>query len=388
MFRLCCGGGQRKATVSASSSTPPSAAAAAAASGAKPITTAAALGGASQSASAGGDDNGSKTAIRPEKQAATTAAVPSTPTSNLNPPQTSSAFPAQDQIWPLITAATQRALETGALCPIDTAVVPERLSDGGWSFVLRVASNLKSKDDDGNTVSRVQDFSTVSSEKLVQTIRSLKSRQGSGYGPPITSGSMAGYPTPSVNGRPLDPTLPSASNPVIPRESFVLNDAVLMAAQELGRRDLENRARGIPPTRKVLFIVSDGRELGSMNGYADVLKVLLTRQISVYAVAVESGIPGYGTAQRIRIPLPGFGVSNILPKYASATGGQYYSESSAHALEDAYTRVTEEARNQYTIGYRTRSTPSSTFRKVEVVVHRARLRVYARDGYYPLPPGR
>jgi len=70
------------------------------------------------------------------------------------------------------------------------------------------------------------------------------------------------------------------------------------------------------------------------------------------------------------------------------TGGQYYSESSAHALEDAYTRVTEEARNQYTIGYRTRSTPSSTFRKVEVVVHRARLRVYARDGYYPLPPGR
>lgn len=162
MFRLCCGGGgggPRKASVSApsSSSTPPSAA-----SGAKPITTtkaaAAGLGGASQSASAaGGDDDrdGSKTAIG--KQPATTTTTTAVPSTSSNPPQTTSSFPPQDQIWPLITAATQRALDSKALCPIDTAVVPERLSDGGWSFVLRVASNLRSKDADGREQKRRED---------------------------------------------------------------------------------------------------------------------------------------------------------------------------------------------------------------------------------------
>lgn len=238
----------------------------------------------------------------------------------------------------------------------------------------------------GNTVSRVQDFTTVSAEKLGQTMRVVKMRSGNGLGPPVVGGSMAGYPTPSVNGRGLDPTLPNANIPTMPKESFVLNDAILQAAQDLGRRDQENRSRGIPPTRKVLFVVSDGRELGSNTSYNEVLKVLLTRQISVYAVAVATGIPGYSSAQRLRIP--GFGYGDVLPKYASATGGQAFSEASPRAMEEAYSRITEEARNQYTIGYRTRSTPSSMFRRVEVRVHRPNLRVYSRDGYYPLPPSR
>jgi VWFA-related protein len=237
----------------------------------------------------------------------------------------------------------------------------------------------------GNTVQRVQEFTTVSAEKLGQTMRVLKTRSGSGFGPPVVGGSMAGYPTPSVNGHGIDPTLPNGNVSTMPKESFVLNDAILAAAQDLARRDQQNRARNIPPTRKVLFIISDGRELGSSSSYADVLKVLLTRQISVYAVSVSSGIPGYGTAQRIRIP--GFGYGDILPKYAAATGGQSYAESSPRSMEDAYSRITEEARNQYTIGYTTRPTPSSTFRRIEVRVHRARLKVYARDGYYPLPTG-
>lgn len=238
----------------------------------------------------------------------------------------------------------------------------------------------------GNTVSRVQDFTTVSAEKLGQTMRVVKMRTGSGLGPPVVGGAMAGYPTPSVNGRGLDPTLPNANIPTMPKESFVLNDAILQAAQDLGRRDQENRARGVPPTRKVLFVVSDGRELGSNTSYNEVLKVLLTRQIAVYAVAVATGIPGYGSAQKLRIP--GFGYGDVLPKYASATGGQSFSEANPRSMEEAYSRITEEARNQYTIGYRTRSTPSSMFRRVEVRVHRPRLRVYARDGYYPLPPSR
>jgi hypothetical protein len=53
--------------------------------------------------------------------------------------------------------------------------------------------------------------------------------------------------------------------------------------------------------RKVIFIITDGREYGSNASYSDTLKVLLSTGIQVYGVAVEgSAIPGYGTAEAAR----------------------------------------------------------------------------------------
>jgi VWFA-related protein len=180
-----------------------------------------------------------------------------------------------------------------------------------------------------------------------------------------------------INGRPLDPG--QRPIPTVERESKVLNDAILEAAEDLARRE--------PTRRKVLFVISDGQESGSSASFREVLKVLLSRQITVYAVGVgNAALPGYGQAQQIHIP--GMGYGDILPKYASATGGEVFNEFSQSAIERAYSRVTEEARNQYTIGYTTRATPSSAYRSIEVRVDRPALKVYARDGYYPLPPGR
>jgi len=117
------------------------------------------------------------------------------------------------------------------------------------------------------------------------------------------------------------------------------------------------------------------------------MKVLLSNQISLYAVAVGSAaLPIYGKLDRINIP--GGGVPNILPRYTSATGGQVYTELTQASIEDAYARLTREARNQYTIGYTTPATPSSSYRAIEVVVHRPSLKVYAKDGYYPVPARR
>ena len=98
----------------------------------------------------------------------------------------------------------------------------------------------------------------------------------------------------------------------------------------------------------------------------------------------SAALPGYSQLERIRIPGTGYG--NILPKYANATGGYVYNELTQDAIEQTYARVTEEARNQYTIGYNTRATPSSSHRTIEVRVDRPGLKVYAREGYYPLPP--
>ena len=137
----------------------------------------------------------------------------------------------------------------------------------------------------------------------------------------------------------------------------------------------------------MLFVISDGRDLGSTSSYSEVMKVLLSNDITVYSVGVAgAAIPIYRRLGTVNIPRMGTG--NILPKYASATGGQVFPEFSRSAIETAYARVTEEARNQYTLGYTTRATISSAYRTIEVRVNRSGLRIYARDGYYPLPPER
>ena len=159
----------------------------------------------------------------------------------------------------------------------------------------------------GNTVKKVLDFSGLN-QRLDVVLRDLKENEhGTSGGVPVIGGPINSGPT--INGRPADPGAVVMNTPVIP--SHVLNDAVLTAALDLSKRD--------PTRRKVIFIISDGHDWGSSARYNDVLKMLLSRNIAVYAVGVDSAaIPGYNTLEKIR--LPRFGSSNILPKYASATG--------------------------------------------------------------------
>jgi VWFA-related protein len=196
--------------------------------------------------------------------------------------------------------------------------------------------------------------------------------RGRNNGPPVTSGPM-GPQGPTVNGVPLDPSTPIVITPA--KESHVLNDALVQATLDLSKRD---RTR-----RKVIFIISDGREYRSNASYRDTLKLLLSHGVMVYAAAVDSAaIPVYGKLQRLH--LPKFGYSDILPKYANATGGEVFTGFSREAIESTYARALGDARNQYTLGYMTRATPSSAHREIEVKVARPDLVVTAKEGYYPV----
>jgi len=228
-----------------------------------------------------------------------------------------------------------------------------------------------------NVVHKVTDFTAIN-KKLDQVVNTIKQEeQGSPGGAPVVGGPINSGPT--INGMPADPGAPAMINSTPVRVSHVLNDAVLTAALELSKRD--------PTRRKVIFIVSDGHEWGSNASYADVLKVLLSHNVSVYAVAVDAAaIPGLSRLERLHIPKLGEG--NILPKYSSATGGQVFPELTREAIETAYQQVTREARNQYTLGYTTKAAMSSNYRTVDVRVDRGGLFVYAKTGYYPLPPAR
>jgi VWFA-related protein len=224
-----------------------------------------------------------------------------------------------------------------------------------------------------STVSQVMDFNSVG-DKLTTILNQMKLARGSNNGAPVMSGPL-GPQGPTVNGIPVErPGAPPNLTP--PKDVRVLNDAVLRAALDLSKRD---RAR-----RKIIFIISDGREYGSRVSYRDVLKVLLSREVTVYAIGVEAAaIPVYEKIQKLHLPLYGYG--DILPRYAAATGGEVFSELSRENIEVAYARATGDARNQYTLGYTTRATPSSTYRDIEVRVDRPALKITAKSGYYPLP---
>jgi VWFA-related protein len=152
-----------------------------------------------------------------------------------------------------------------------------------------------------------------------------------------------------------------------------------MAALDLSKRDKTRR--------KVIFVISDGREYRSSASYRDVLKVLLSNGIAVYGVGVEgASLPGFKQLGKLHVPFMGY--TDLLPRYASATAGDMFADFSSSSMENAYARAMGEARNQYTVGYVTRLTPSTAYRQIEIRVARPDVKVFARDGYYPLPPVR
>lgn len=227
----------------------------------------------------------------------------------------------------------------------------------------------------GHTVTEVASYQGAAS--VTSTTLARLKQSGRTGGPPEVFGPFSTGP--SINGHEAAPGAPASMSgiPAPVSESFVLNDAILRAAQDLSRRD---RSR-----RKIIFVISDGRELGSVASFDEVQKVLLSYNITVFGVGVDTAaIPVYDKLGRIR--LPGFGTSNILPRYVNATGGTLAAEFDRQSIEQAYARITDSARNQYTLGYNAPPAVSTAFRTIDVHVHRPGLTVYAKQGYYPLPP--
>jgi VWFA-related protein len=231
----------------------------------------------------------------------------------------------------------------------------------------------------GHTVQQATAF--TSAANVSPAMMSRVKRPGREGGPPAVFGPIAQGP--SINGHEADPGVRGSAAPggtTVPppvQESYVLNDAILRAAQDLAKRPRDRR--------KIIFVVSDGREIGSTAHYDDVRRVLLSNNITVYGLGVDTAaMPLYDKLNRIRIP--GFGYGNILPRYANDTGGDVTAQFDRASIEEAYSKITEQARNQYTLGYNAKATASGSFRTILVTVHRPSLVVTAKDGYYPLPP--
>jgi VWFA-related protein len=146
-----------------------------------------------------------------------------------------------------------------------------------------------------------------------------------------------------------------------------INDAIYAAGEQLRDRPRERR--------KIIFLISDGQNAkNNTHSYDETLKLLLSADISVYAIGVGEANLNRGIT---------FLGNNILAKYAHATGGDIFYGSSRDDLEGLYPRVSEQARNQYTIAYAAaRTDHTQPYHSIEVRVKRPGLSLLTRDGYY------
>jgi VWFA-related protein len=189
----------------------------------------------------------------------------------------------------------------------------------------------------------------------------------------LNSGAME-HINPLTSGGPGSPQ--GLSSQQVPREVHTLNDAILMAGKSLSR---------VAPGRfRVIYVISDGKEFGSQAKYKDVIKYLQTNNISVYATLVgDSSVSGMGFIDRVHLPL--MMRDNLLPVYTAATGGQFYAEYRTNGIEKSFSKIAEQVRTQYTVGYYSREPfIDGKFRTIEVRVLRPNLDIIAKKGYFPL----
>jgi VWFA-related protein len=178
---------------------------------------------------------------------------------------------------------------------------------------------------------------------------------GAPSGGPLTSGA-------TINGRSSETGLPTQLGVQQEKETKDLDDAVFAAGEMLKGRGRDRR--------KIIFLISDGNNSRTNTHTLDqTLQLLLNSDVSVYSISV-----GHAFLQK---------ESTRLEKYAATTGGDTFYAGKDRGLENLYSRVTEQARNQYTLTFSPQDTAKGKdFHSIEVRVRRPQLDVTARQGYY------
>lgn len=161
--------------------------------------------------------------------------------------------------------------------------------------------------------------------------------------------------------------IPVINAPAVPSfggSSRLLNDAVFEAAKALEPQ---------PETRrKIILLVSDGHVSAQTNLHTQdqAMHELVVHSIQLYGVLTDFSL----------IPSR----YNAMTAYAEATGGDIYSGSRTRSMESAFARITEEARNQYVLGYVSNNEVSpgtALYRSIEVKAKNPKLKLTFRKGY-------
>lgn len=129
--------------------------------------------------------------------------------------------------------------------------------------------------------------------------------------------------------------------------------------------------------RRVVLVFTDGEDTASRASFKTVLERARDEEVMVYSIGLESE---YFDTVRIVRSRP----SKDLRKIADETGGGYFELTKTADLAPTFTRVAQELRSQYLIGFAPTSLDGKVH-KLDVKVNRSGMTVRARKSYLAAP---
>ena len=129
--------------------------------------------------------------------------------------------------------------------------------------------------------------------------------------------------------------------------------------------------------RRVVLVFTDGEDTSSRTSFKDVLERARDEEVMVYSIGLESE---FFNGMRIVRTKP----SRDLRKISDETGGGYFELVKSADLAPTFSRVAQELRSQYLIGFAPVSLDNKVH-KLEVKVNRPGMTVRARRSYLAAP---
>lgn len=169
-----------------------------------------------------------------------------------------------------------------------------------------------------------------------------------------------------------------------PRGGTTLYDAVYLASNDVMRKQ---------HGRKALILLSDGEDNASKEPLSVAIEAAQRTDTLVYSIlfvdeqGFRGGFGGYGPGRHRggmgRMPEGRPDGKKVLRRISDETGGAFLEVSKTETLSDIFSRIQEELRNQYNLGY-TSDKPSAgnEYRTIQVATKQNNLVVQARRGYY------
>ena len=173
----------------------------------------------------------------------------------------------------------------------------------------------------------------------------------------------------------------------------LLYDAVFLASDELMRKQ---------QGRKALILLTDGDDRGSKTSLNSAIESAQRANTLVYCVYFKGEEPGnfggyggrHGGWSRGGMGRPGGSPGRypqeshedgkkVLERMAKETGGRMFEISKKQPIDQIYSQIEQELRNQYNIGYTPdRSGTTSAYHKIHLAAKDKNDVVQTRDGYY------
>jgi Ca-activated chloride channel family protein len=142
--------------------------------------------------------------------------------------------------------------------------------------------------------------------------------------------------------------------------------------------------------KKVMIIMTDGMDNQSVYSYAEAVRAAVENGIAIYIVSKTEALRQYYEYRYPNVPQVDIQMELaqgefMLRRLAHDTGGRVLKPNSFGQLDDIYADVSDELRNQYTLGYySTNKAKDGSYREIDVRVTRdaRNATATARPGYY------